>query len=109
MLTFETTEKVARRATFRSGYAEAKRLVLEHNDIEAAIALLKTVRPRSKSNLWQWTDFMAALLLRKGKFSECCKVLTCYDARHPGDSRVMFLIRKVEAKSSQVGIRNGLA
>ncbi len=67
MQRFPATEDDAPTQVFDDLYAEAKRFVLEHNDMDAAMACLSLVQPQSQSHWWRWTDFMAALLFRKGE------------------------------------------
>jgi hypothetical protein len=104
----ETTEDDVLSEMFHVGYAEAKRLVLEYNDLDAARDCLGMVKPESKSSLWRWTDLMAALLFRKGEYSECGRVLASYDTRYPGDPRVVSLIQMLRKKSLEIGMQNGL-
>jgi hypothetical protein len=80
---------------FEDGYAEARKLILEYNDLDAAIECLSALRPESKSDWWRWTDLMGALLFRKGRYAECCEVFASYNARCPGDPRVVSLVRKL--------------
>ena len=98
----ETTEDGVLSEMFYVGYAEAKRLVLEHNDLDAARDCLGMVKPESKSSLWRWTDLMAALLFRKGEYSECGRVLASYDTRYPGDPRIVSLIQMLRKKSLEI-------
>ncbi len=102
----DTIKDGVQSAMFDVGYAEAKRLVLEDNDLDAAMDCLSMVKPESKSSLWQWTDLMAALLFRKGRHSECCRVLASYDTRYPGDPRVGSLIQMLTKKSLETGMRD---
>lgn len=89
---------------FYAAYANAQKLVLEHNDLEAAMACLSSIRPESRSCLWQWTDLMAALLLRKGDYSGCWRVLASYDSSYPGDSRIVSLSQMLRKKSPGTGL-----
>jgi hypothetical protein len=100
----ETKEGGVLREMFYVAYANAEKLVLEQNDIEAAIDCLSLVKPESKSSLWRWTDLMAALLLRKGDYSGCWRVLASYDSNYPGDPRIVSLVQMLRKKSLGIGL-----
>ena len=101
----EATHDNTRAAMFSVAYAEAKRLILEHNDVNAAMRCLNTVTPECKSHLWCWTDLMAALLFKEGLYCECYRVLTSYDSRHPGDPRVASIIEMLRSRCPEIGIQ----
>lgn len=81
-----------------AGYAEARRLVLEWNDLDGALRCLRRVKPVSQSDLWQWTDFMAALLYWKGDYEGSMNVLIDYRACCPGGHLAEPSIRMLESR-----------
>lgn len=83
---------------FARTYAEARRLILTQNDPEAALRCLRVITPASKSNLWLWTDLVAALLFWKGQYGACCKVLISYRDRCPDDHNVTPIIQVLRQK-----------
>ena len=91
--------------TFDAGYAEATRLVLERNDLDAALDCLLRIKPESKSALWKWTDFAAALLCSKGEYPKSLQLLMSYRARYPGDRRALVCIQLLRNEARSRGVK----
>ena len=90
--------------TFDTAYAEAKRLVLEHNNPEAALECLRRAEPRSNPTLWKWADFTAALLYHKGEPQASLHVLVSYCDRYPGDRRALRCIQILRKHANGPGV-----
>lgn len=88
----------ARRQEFDVGYAEARRLVLEQNDLDGALACLHKVTPVSQSDVQRWTDLVAALLFRKGEGQASLAVLTDHGSACSGADFAEASIRMLKRR-----------
>jgi len=96
MRTCGFAEDDSRRQGFDAGYAEARRLVLEQNDLDGALNCLHTVKPASQSDVQRWTDLVAALLFHKGDGQASMAVLTGHGSSSCSDSSTASSIQMLK-------------
>lgn len=98
MLGSETMPEPIERVLFPVRYDEARRLILEDNDLDAAIGCLCQARPEDRDDAWLRTDMLAAALFARGRYRHCLLILRSHNGRYPGDPRVQLAIRIVAAQ-----------
>jgi hypothetical protein len=84
--------------SFRSCYDEAKRLILEENDLDGAMRCLCAALPQSQRDRWLWTDLLAAVLFARGQYWHCLLVVCSYDCRYPDEPRARCAIQIVTTR-----------